>query len=76
MDGVHGHFVEKCETEFRFSECIRPGSVQTRVLWKKLVKYMLGKVEKEWKGSSWRIWFQEDGGRDKRLSSTVWAGNF
>ena len=55
--GTHGHVVaallaemhnvkgsacfENCETEFRYSKCIRQGGVEAPVLWGRVVKYVL-----------------------------------
>ena len=55
--GTHGHVVaallaemqdlkgsacfENCETEFRYSKCIRQGGVEAPVLWRRVAKYVL-----------------------------------
>ena len=40
---------EHCETEFRYSKCIRQGGVEAPVLWGRVATYVLWKVEEKWK---------------------------
>ena len=39
---------ENCETEFRYSRCIRQGGVEALVLWGRVAKYVLRKAEEKW----------------------------
>ena len=88
--GIHGHVAavllkektdvrgfalfENCETEFRFSRCIRQGSEESPVLCERWVKYVWRKAERKWKAKGWRIMF---GGDDEhRFSGVMWADNY
>ena len=74
--GTHGHVVaallaemqdvqgsacfENCETEFRYSKCIRQGGVEAPVLWVRVAKYVLWKGEERWKA--------------RRMGIVIWEG--
>ena len=76
--GTHGHVVsallpemqdmkgsawfENCETEFRYSKCIRQGGVEAPVLWRRVAKYVLWKAEERWKARGWGLSFGGGGG--------------
>ena len=45
---------ENCETEFRYSRCIRQGGVEAPILWGRVAKYVIWKVEK-WKARGWSL---------------------
>ena len=44
---------ESCETEFRYSRCVRQGGVEAPVLWGRIAKYVLWKAEETWRAKGW-----------------------
>ena len=80
FSGVHGHVAaallkemqdvrgsacfENCETEFRYSRCIRQGGAEAPVLWERVAKYVLRKAEEKWKARGWGLPFIAE--NDKR----------
>ena len=73
LTGTHGHVVaallaemqdvtgsarfENCETQFRYSKCIRQGGVEAPVLSGRVAKYVLWKAEERWKARGWGLSF-------------------
>ena len=62
---------EGCKTEVRYSTCIRQGSVEAPILWEKLAKYVLRKVEEQKKRRGWSVWFGGEHDRKLRLSGLM-----
>ena len=90
--GTHGHLVaalfaemqdvkgsacfENCETEFRYSKCIRQGGVEAPVLWERVAKYVLWKAEEKWKARGWELSFGGESDNAYVLRSMMWADNY
>ena len=90
--GTHGHVVaallaemqdvkgsacsETCETEFRYSRCIRQGGVEAPVLWGRVAKYVLGKAEAKWKARGWGLSFGGESDNEYVMRSMMWADNY
>ena len=54
MQDVNGSaYFETCETEFRYSKCIRQGGMEAPVLGGRVAKYVLWKAEEKFKDSWW-----------------------
>ena len=90
--GVHGHLtaallaemqdvrgstsVENCETEFRYSRCIRQGGVEAPVLWRRIAKYVLWKAEEKWRAQGWGLSFGGQLDNEYALRGMMWADNY
>ena len=92
LRGVHGHLIaavlaemqdvrgsasfENCETQFRYSRCIRQGGVDASVLWRRIAKYVLWKAEEKWRAKGWGLpsGGQHDNGYT--LRGMMWADNY
>ena len=48
---------ETCETEFRYSKCIRQGGVEAPILLGRVAKYVLWKAKEKWKARGWGLSF-------------------
>ena len=64
---------ENCETEFRFSRCIRQGGVEAPVLWGRVTKYVLWKAETKSKAKGWKVAFGGEGDNEYLLSGMMRA---
>ena len=85
--GAHGHVVaallaemqdvkgsaclENCETEFRYSKCIRQGGLEAPVLWGRVAKYVLWKAEEKWKARGWGLSFGGESDNEYILRSMM-----
>ena len=90
--GTHGHVVaallaemqnvrglacfENCETDFCYSKCIRQGGVEASILWGRVVKYVLWKIEEKWKARGWGLSFGGEDDNEYVLRSMMWADNY
>ena len=62
--------------EFRYSKCIRHGSVETPDLWGKVAKHALWQAEGRWKAKGWRITFGSEQYDEYRCSGVISADNY
>ena len=67
---------ENCETEFRYSKCIRQGGVEAPVLWGRVVKYVSWKAEEKWKARDWGLSFGGKSDNEYVLRGMMWADNY
>ena len=90
--GVHGHLTaallaeiqdvrgsasfENCETDFRYSRCIRQRAVEALVLSKRIAKYVLWKAEEKWRAQGWLLSFGGQDDNEYTLRGMMWADNY
>ena len=66
---------KNCVAEFRYSGCIRQGSVEALVLWRKIAKCVLWRGEEKWKARRWGLWFGGEDDDQHRFGCMMWADN-
>ena len=77
MQDVHGSArFENCETEFRYSRCIRQGGVETPVLWERIAKCVLWKAKEKWRAKGWGISFGGQHDNENTFRGMMWADNY
>ena len=64
---------ENCETELRYSRCIRQGDVEAPVLWRLIAKYVLWKAEEKWRAQGWGLSFGGQHDNEHTLRGMMWA---
>ena len=92
LTGVHGNLtaallaemqdvrgsgsLENCETEFRYSRCIRQGGVEAPVLWRRSAKFVLWNAEEKWRAKGWGLSFGGQYDNEYTLCGMMWADNY
>ena len=90
--GVHGHLTaallaemqdvwgsasfENCETEFRYSRCIRQGGVEAPVVWRRTAKHVLWKAKEKRRAQGWGLSFGGQHDNEHALRGMMWADNY
>ena len=67
---------ENCETEFRYSRCIRQGGVEAPVLWGCIANYVFWKAEEKWRAKGRGLSFGGQHDNEFSLRVMMWTDNY